>query len=307
MADNYWYSSLSSDEIEAILLNSVRGDVAQEKSTSWMAQARANIGAGAENTGFVILGYYDTIEELQESLQIPPKAGDAYGIGMAPPYHIYVWDASNSLWVDNGPLNIAEFIDDTEVSPVLTWSSEKINEELSQIDLSALIDDSDTASDTTWSSQKISSELSGKATPADVAALVDDSTTSASTTWSSQKIAAEIDALKWKLVWTNPAPDASFAAQTLSIDLSGCSWVKILFRREPTNVLISDIVEAPIDGSTQFMAFGQTDMNGHLGRRIVDYASASEIKFQAGNVYNSYGSAATSSTAIFIPYQIYAR
>ena len=131
MSENYFYSSLSGQEIEDTLLGAVRYNAAQTLSTSQMAQARANIGAGSENTGFVILGYFDTLEDLQEWLQIPPKAGDAYGIGTEPPYNIYVWDAANNAWVDNGTLDIAEFIDDLETSAVLTWSSQKISTELS--------------------------------------------------------------------------------------------------------------------------------------------------------------------------------
>lgn len=210
MAENYWYSSLSADEIEATLLNSVRGDVAQEKSTSWKAQARANIGAGSENTGFQILGYYLTLEEMKESLQVPPQAGDAYGIAVfrlttdtAPEagityytrtgsgtaedpytytlfegssfetgvdyyviayYDTYVYDGASQDWLDIGPINEGEFIDDSEISPILTWSSQKIKNELDAIDLSELIDDSDTAADTTWSSQKIDAEITAEIT-----------------------------------------------------------------------------------------------------------------------------------------------
>lgn len=127
MAENYFYSSLSAQEIEDTLTGAVVFNSGQTLSTSQKARARQNIGAGAENTGFRILGYFDTLEDLQEYLQVPPQAGDAYGIGTAVPYDIYVWDAANNEWVDNGTLDIAEFIDDSETSSILTWSSQKID------------------------------------------------------------------------------------------------------------------------------------------------------------------------------------
>lgn len=130
MSENFFYSSLSGQEIEDTLVGAVRFNAGQTLSTSQKAQARQNIGAGAENTGFRILGYFDTLEDLQEYLQLPPQAGDAYGIGTSAPYDIYVWDAVSEEWVDNGTLDIAEFIDDTEVSSILTWSSDKISTEL---------------------------------------------------------------------------------------------------------------------------------------------------------------------------------
>lgn len=156
MSENYFYSSLSGQEIEDTLLGSVRGDVAQTRSNLWKAQARQNIGAGAEATGFQILGYYDTLQDLIDSLQVLPQAGDAYGIGAAPPYHIYVYDGTTDSWLDNGTLNVDVVIDDNDTSNVSTWSSQKISTELGS---KAEIDDSATAADTTWSSNKISAEI----------------------------------------------------------------------------------------------------------------------------------------------------
>lgn len=52
---------------------------------------------------------------------------------------------------------IAEIIKDDTTSETTTWSSQKINSELSNI--SNIIDDDDISTDSTWSSQKINSEL----------------------------------------------------------------------------------------------------------------------------------------------------
>lgn len=53
--------------------------------------------------GLQILGYYDTAEDLAAGVSAP-EAGDAYGVGTAEPFDIYVWDAVNSMWVNNGAI-----------------------------------------------------------------------------------------------------------------------------------------------------------------------------------------------------------
>lgn len=54
-------------------------------------------------SGVCIKGYYPSAAELEK---IPaPAAGDAYGIGAEPPYDLYIWDALNGVWVNNGALN----------------------------------------------------------------------------------------------------------------------------------------------------------------------------------------------------------
>lgn len=92
-----------------------------------------------------------------------PAAGtDSYEVEWydeTSPYHIYVWDGVTSSWIDNGVLIGSEVIDDNDTVTNKTWSSQKISDELAQIDLTALIDDTDTAVDTTWSSNKINTEL----------------------------------------------------------------------------------------------------------------------------------------------------
>jgi len=132
MAENYFYSSLSGQEIEDTLLGAVRSDVDQSLTTSEKARARANIGAGESNSTFKVLGYFDTYEDMIESLQLLPKPGDAYGIGTASPYDIYVYDGVHNEWVNNGPIAYSDaLIDDEDVSSNKAWSSSKISTELS--------------------------------------------------------------------------------------------------------------------------------------------------------------------------------
>lgn len=53
--------------------------------------------------GLQILGYYDTEDDLAAGVT-SPEAGDAYGVGTGEPYDIYVWDALNAVWVNNGAI-----------------------------------------------------------------------------------------------------------------------------------------------------------------------------------------------------------
>ena len=53
--------------------------------------------------GFIIMGYYATLGTLVSAITNPAN-GDAYGVGTAAPYKIYVWDGVTSAWLNNGTL-----------------------------------------------------------------------------------------------------------------------------------------------------------------------------------------------------------
>jgi hypothetical protein len=59
--------------------------------------------AGPPGQGFAVLGYYDTLGDLEAAVP-DPAAGDAYGVGAEAPYNIYIWDGVNEEWVDNGTI-----------------------------------------------------------------------------------------------------------------------------------------------------------------------------------------------------------
>lgn len=59
---------------------------------------------GEPGKGFTILGYYGTLDLLKAAVPTP-EPGDAYGIGTAAPYDIYVFDGVTNDWVDNGKLS----------------------------------------------------------------------------------------------------------------------------------------------------------------------------------------------------------
>lgn len=58
---------------------------------------------GDTGSDFKVLGYFNSIEQLQEQITTP-EAGEAYGIGTAAPYDIYIYDGISSSWVNNGSI-----------------------------------------------------------------------------------------------------------------------------------------------------------------------------------------------------------
>lgn len=64
----------------------------------WLASLK-----GEPGKDFVIKGYFASLSALQAAVS-SPEDGDAYGVGTAAPYDIYVWDAVHAAWVNNGQL-----------------------------------------------------------------------------------------------------------------------------------------------------------------------------------------------------------
>lgn len=74
---------------------------------------------GETGKGLKILGYFDTASALSSGVS-NPEAGDAYGVGSAPPYDIYMWDASANKWVNNGSLQGVKGDDGVTFIPSVT-------------------------------------------------------------------------------------------------------------------------------------------------------------------------------------------
>ena len=133
MSENYFYSSLSGQEIENTLLGAVRFNTDQYLTTSQKALARQNIGAGEANTQIKIKGFYDTLSDLQQQIPVGNE-GDIYAVGTESPYDIYIWDAVHSVWVNNGPISFSDaIIDDNDVSTTSVWSSSKTTNEIAEV------------------------------------------------------------------------------------------------------------------------------------------------------------------------------
>ena len=76
---------------------------------------------GTDGKNFTILGYKDTLEQLQTDVPSPAQ-GDAYGVGTAEPYELYVYDTTKG-WVVNGTIGCATSVD--VVDNLATADSEK--------------------------------------------------------------------------------------------------------------------------------------------------------------------------------------
>lgn len=105
MAD--YNSSLTGQQIEDVLTGAVVYNKNMVLTEEQRERARKNIGAGTSDSGLKILGYYATAEQLEASVP-NPKAGDAYAVGAAAPYDIYIWDAVHRGWVNNGNIRGAD-------------------------------------------------------------------------------------------------------------------------------------------------------------------------------------------------------
>lgn len=62
---------------------------------------------GERGSGFAVKGFYPSPEALKAAIP-SPEEGWAYGIGTEKPYDIYIWDAVNGEWKNNGKLQGAK-------------------------------------------------------------------------------------------------------------------------------------------------------------------------------------------------------
>lgn len=76
---------------------------------------------GKDGKNFTILGYKDSLEQLQTDVPSPAQ-GDAYGVGTAEPYELYVYDTTKG-WVANGTIGNVASVD--VVDNLTTADSEK--------------------------------------------------------------------------------------------------------------------------------------------------------------------------------------
>ena len=63
---------------------------------------------GETGSGFEVLGYYGTKAALDAAQKATAAAGDAYGVGTAEPYDIYIFDGITGEFINNGPLQGAK-------------------------------------------------------------------------------------------------------------------------------------------------------------------------------------------------------
>ena len=77
--------------------------------------------AGKDGKNFTILGYKDSLKQLQTDVPSPAQ-GDAYGVGTVEPYKLYIYDTTKG-WVANGTIGGGTIVD--VVDNLTTDDSEK--------------------------------------------------------------------------------------------------------------------------------------------------------------------------------------
>lgn len=125
MAIEYFRSSLLAQEMEDTWTGAIRFNAEQELSESQKAQARENIGAVPFGSNLKILGHFDTVAALQASA--PQNVGDAYSVGTATPYNLYIFDGLRNEWKDYGQIRAtdisAQYVEN-QVIAVSAWTQD---------------------------------------------------------------------------------------------------------------------------------------------------------------------------------------
>lgn len=103
-------SDIIGPEGDHIVLRSLNGRIeykqSKEADTAYQELFRMEDIRGPKGEpgkDFQILGYYNTLADLRAAVS-SPRAGDAYGVGTAAPYPIYIWDEVSRQWIDNGAI-----------------------------------------------------------------------------------------------------------------------------------------------------------------------------------------------------------
>ena len=122
---SYFPLSQLHQEIDDTLTGAVRFNAEQELSESQKAQARENIGAVPFGSNLKILGHFNTVAELQASA--PQNVGDAYSVGAAAPYNLYIFDGLRNEWLNYGQIRAADISSryvENQVIAVAAWTAD---------------------------------------------------------------------------------------------------------------------------------------------------------------------------------------
>lgn len=103
MAEKEYKLATPAEMIDKIIKGAVVSSFSQDLTPEEQATAIENLGIDVNKLRFHILGYFDTLEELQATVTAP-SGGESYGVGLAAPYDVYTWDELRGRWVNNGPL-----------------------------------------------------------------------------------------------------------------------------------------------------------------------------------------------------------
>lgn len=121
----YFKSSLLAQQLEDTWVGTVRFNAEQELTETQKAQARENIGAVPFGSNLKILGHFNTVAELQASA--PQNVGDAYSVGAATPYNLYIFDGLRNEWLNYGQIRAADISSryvENQVIAVSAWTAD---------------------------------------------------------------------------------------------------------------------------------------------------------------------------------------
>ena len=107
---------------------------AQALLTAQAVKAAADAGKfnGRDGKSFEIKGYYASTAALEEGVPAP-EPGDAYCVGSAAPYDVYIYDGVSGEWVNNGTIQGAKgdtgaagttFTPHVDVNGNLSWTND---------------------------------------------------------------------------------------------------------------------------------------------------------------------------------------
>lgn len=122
---SYFPLSQLHQEIDDTLTGAVRFNAEQELTETQKAQARENIGAVPFGSNLKILGHFNTVAELQASA--PQNVGDAYSVGAATPYNLYIFDGLRNEWLNYGQIRAADISSryvENQVIAVSAWTAD---------------------------------------------------------------------------------------------------------------------------------------------------------------------------------------
>ena len=113
--------------------------------------------------------------------------------------------------------------------------------------------------------------------------------------------------LKWISLWTNPNPNATFAANT-TINMNNLSaYSELCFRVKSVNTgtalysLIVPLTTLPLSGVIL------TVIPGEIRQRYSMIIQDNSINFGAAGVFSSYGGSRTENTSSVIPVEVLGR
>jgi hypothetical protein len=113
--------------------------------------------------------------------------------------------------------------------------------------------------------------------------------------------AGEFDKYHFIVKWTNPDITASFAAQTISVDLSAYEYVMLTYLLSTTTPRAMPAILAKVSETSQAMMTITTTTNTY---RSVTAITTSGVTFTDATLVSTYGASGAPENTRCIPYQI---